>query len=281
MRSTIISWNVNGLRQRYQMSQFLPVFHHNPDIVCVQETKTAGDKIPAGLKNLYGYHCYYDKKNPEKLTEVMLFSRKEPEHVTFGFGSSPFDNEGRIIIAEYETFTLMNMYFPLGKRPADTLEHNLAFYDAFLAYVARMNEIERKVIVCGDFSVARTDRDVSKPGKKVAQRVGITPPEREKLDQLIGLGFSDTLRSFSDADSHYSWRPDGFCPEDRSRGWRLDYFFVNTFIRPFVTGSEILVCYEGADHFPVMMEMEMPEFSSSGTVKMRDDQISQNLGLPV
>jgi hypothetical protein len=30
-------------------------------------------------------------------------------------------------------------------------------------------------------------------------------------------------------------------------------------MKPFVTGTEILACYEGSDHCPVIMEMEMPE----------------------
>jgi len=249
------------------MNQFLPVFRHNPEIVCIQETKVAGNRIPADLKKLYGYSCYYEESLPENLVEVMLFSRKEPEKVTYGFGNTPFDNEGRIIIAEYESFTLLNIYFPLGIGPADTLEHKLAFYDAFLAFVARLNKEEKKVIVCGDFSIAHTDIDVSKPGKKATGRVGISQIEREKLDRLIGSGFFDTFRLFDETKGHYSWWPNGFSLNDRSQGWRLDYFFINTFMRPFVTGAEILTCYEGSDHCPVMMEMEKPEQLSLQNVK--------------
>ena len=259
MRTSIVSWNVNGLRQRHQMHQFLPLFRHNPEIVCVQETKTPGEKIPADLKNLHGYHCFYEKAHPDNLTEVILFSRQEPDRVTFGFANIPFESEGRIIIAEYPAFTLMNIYFPLGSGPADTMEHKLAFYDAFLACAASLNEQQKKVIVCGDFSIAHKDSDVSKPIRKTARRVGITGQEREKLDRLIHAGFSDTFRLFNQETGHYSWWPNGFYQNERSQGWRLDYIFVNSFVRPFVTGAEILTCYEGSDHCPVMMEMELPE----------------------
>jgi len=259
MRTSIVSWNVNGLRQRHQMHQFLPVFRHNPEIVCVQESKTPADKIPADLKKLHGYHCYYEEEHPEDLTEVILFSRQEPDRVTFGFEKIPFESEGRIIIAEYSAFTLMNIYFPLGSGPADTLEHKLAFYNAFLASVASLNEKQQKVIVCGDFSIAHTDRDVSNPTRKTTRRIGITEREREKLDLLVNAGFSDTFRLFNQETGHYSWWPNGFYHTERSQGWRLDYIFVNTFVRPFVTGAEILACYEGSDHCPVVMEMELPE----------------------
>jgi exodeoxyribonuclease-3 len=115
------------------------------------------------------------------------------------------------------------------------------------------------VIVCGDFSIAHTDNDISKPVKKETQRPGITVYEREKMDRLINAGFSDTFRLFNEPKGHYSWWPNGFSLEERRLSLRLDYFFVNTFMRPFVTGTEILACYEGSDHCPVIMEMEMPE----------------------
>jgi exodeoxyribonuclease-3 len=87
----------------------------------------------------------------------------------------------------------------------------------------------------------------------------MTLHEREKMDRLINAGFSDTFRLFNEAKGHYSWWPNGFSLEERRLGWRLDYFFVNSFMKPFVTNTEILACYEGSDHCPVIMEMEMPE----------------------
>ena len=281
MKCTIISWNVNGLRQRHQMNQFLPVFRHNPDIICVQETKTTKCRIPDDLKKFHGYRCYFDEDHPENLTEVLLFSRREPDLVTFGFGNTSFDNEGRILIAEYETFTLLNIYFPLGIGPVDTLDHKLAFYDAFLAYVSRLNKEEQKIIICGDFSIAHTNMDTAKPVKNTTRRVGLTCQEREKMDLLIRSGFYDTFRLFNEVGGNYSWWPNGFYIQERSQGWRLDYFFVNAFIRPFVTSTEILACYEGSDHCPVMMEMEMPEQSSSETAYVLEKPIRKNQGLRI
>jgi exodeoxyribonuclease-3 len=241
------------------MNQFLPVFRHNPDIVCVQETRMPIDRIPGDLKKIRGYFSFFDEKAPKKISDVMLFSKQEPEHISYGFGNTPFDHEGRILIAEFETFTLMNMYFPLGIEPAGTLRHKLDFYDAFISYVTRRNNERRNLIICGDFSIAHTDSDIAKPVKKTTRRTGITLGERQKLDQLIDAGFSDTFRMFDRSKGHYSWWPNGFSREERRLGWRLDYFFVNSGIRPCVTGTEILACYEGSDHCPVMMTMNVPD----------------------
>ncbi len=59
MTLTLISWNVNGLRACYDRKHFLPVFRHNPGIVCVQETKAPAEKLPEKVRDLYGYHTYF------------------------------------------------------------------------------------------------------------------------------------------------------------------------------------------------------------------------------
>ena len=92
-------------------------------------------------------------------------------------------------------------------------------------------------------------------------------------------GFSDTFQLFNGANGHYSWWPNGFSLEEVVPGWRLDCFFINAFIRPFVISTKILACFEGQDHCPVMMEMEKPEQSSSGTAKVWESPIRQSRGL--
>jgi exodeoxyribonuclease III len=259
MITTIISWNVNGLRQRHKLNQFTQIFRHNPEIVCIQETKTAHENVPGDLKKIAGYSTWFAPVKKGDFAEVALFSRREPLSVSYGFGNTPFDKEGRIIVADYGVFVLLNIYFPLGVEPTDNLLHKLAFYDAFLAYVKKLNDEKRYVIVCGDFSIAHTDKDVFNPKKKPSKQVGTTPKEREKIDQLIASGFVDTFRLFDPGPGHYSWWPNGFSLNERNNGWRLDYFFANELVKPQVKTSEILSGIEGSDHCPVQLEIEVPE----------------------
>jgi len=254
---TIISWNVNGLRQRHSQKEVLPLFRHNPDIVCIQETKTPKDKIPDELKRLHGYHIYCAPVPQGNFTEVMLFTRIKPVSVRYGFGVPPFDDEGRSVIGDFGTFVLLNIYFPLGVTPVDTLEHKLAFYDAFLAYAGQLNSDGRPVVVCGDFSIAHTDDDVESVKKHAARQVGTTPAERQKIDALIHMGYTDVFRMISKEKGAYTWWPNGFRIPDRHLGRRLDYFFVNERLRPFIQGSEILSDVEGSDHCPVTVDVAL------------------------
>jgi exodeoxyribonuclease-3 len=255
--TTIISWNVNGLRQRYEQNELLTIFRHNPDIVCIQETKTLKEKIPPQLKKIHGYQMHCTTTTPGNFTETLLFSRREPVSVRYGFDTLLPDVEGRIIIADFDSFVLMNIYFPLGVGPVDTLEHKLAFYDDFLACAGNLSDSGKAVIVCGDFSIAHKDEDVESIKKHAAKQVGTTPAEREKIDLLIRKGFSDAFRIFHQEKGHYSWWPNGFRLSERHLGRRLDYFFVNQRVQPCVESSEILSEVEGSDHCPVMMEVTL------------------------
>jgi exodeoxyribonuclease-3 len=255
--TTIISWNVNGLRQRHGQNEFLPVFQHNPDIVCIQETKTLKEKIPPELKKIYGYQMFCSTVATGNFVETLLFTRKTPVSVRYGFGTPLSDVDGRIIIADFDTFVLMNIYFPLGVGPVDTLEHKLAFFDEFLTCAGHLSESGRAVIICGDFSVAHTDNDVESIKKHAAKQVGTTSPERAKIDSLISKGFTDAFRIFHQEKGHYTWWPNGFRLNERHLGRRLDYFFVNERVQPCVTSSEILSLVEGSDHCPIVLETNL------------------------
>lgn len=254
---TIISWNVNGLRQRYAQNEFLPLFHHNPDIVCIQEAKTSREKISPELKRIHGYHLHCAPAPQGGFNEVMLFSRTKPVSVRSGFGTEPFDAGGRVIIADFTTFVLVNLYSPLGVGPVDTLEQKLAFYDAFLSFAAQISLSDRPVIICGDFSIAVTDDDLESVKKHAARQAGTNPIEREKMEKLLASGYTDVHRMFLQGKGQYTWWPNGFKIPDRHLGRRLDYFFVNNTAKPPVLGSEILSRYEGSDHCPICMDINL------------------------
>ena len=252
----ILSWNVNGLRQLHKSHHFMDAFRHNPDIVCIQETKSPQDKIPLEIKKLTGYHSYFADVDKDDFAETALFTRQQPCAIRSGFGSVP-DKEGRVLAADYGSFLLLNMYFPLGIEPAGTLAQKLEFFDRFLAYLSSLNNNGKKIVVCGDFSVAHKDLDTFSERKKASRQIGITPEEREKMDALVNLGFTDAFRMYDSSQGRYSWWPNGFAHKDRSRGWRLDYFFVNEAMKPFVKDSGIIDGIEGSDHCPVFLELKI------------------------
>lgn len=263
MAVILLSWNVDGLRSCYDRKYFLPVFRHKPDIVCIQETKAPVEKLPEKVRHLYGYYSYFSHVPHGSIAGVGLFTREMPHSVTYGFGDPLFDNAGRVLIAEYERFILLNIYFPLGVKPMGNLDNKLRFFEAFLLFVTRLAERRRPIIICGDFNVAHTNDDLYNPPKNPVRQVGISPEERSKIDRLVDLGYTDTFRLFHEGRGHYTrW---SFQNDSRRRnyGWRLDYFFVNLAVKPYVMDSAILPEHFGSDHCPIKLVLDFPEHGIS------------------
>ena len=66
---------------------------------------------------------------------VALFTKIKPIQVFEGIGHEKFDNEGRVIGAEFDTFYVFGAYFPNGQMSEERLQYKLDFYQTFLTFV--------------------------------------------------------------------------------------------------------------------------------------------------
>jgi len=99
----LISWNVNGLRAAHRKGNMAQVFHMKPDILCVQETKSLPDQLPAELSAPNGYHAHFHFPTQKKgYSGVAIYSKDKPLKVSRDMGIRQFDQEGRLIMAEYK-----------------------------------------------------------------------------------------------------------------------------------------------------------------------------------
>lgn len=159
----IFSWNVNGLRA-IQRKGFLKWFkNEEPSILCLQETKVAYDDLPKALKRVDGYHTYFCEAQKKGYSGVAIYSKIKPKKVEYGFGIPKFDSEGRILIADYDDFVLLNIYFPNGKMSQERLDYKLEFYDALLDHANKLKAAGRNVVICGDLNTAHKEIDLARP----------------------------------------------------------------------------------------------------------------------
>ena len=110
----IVSWNVNGLRS-LEKNDYWEEFLKGvkPDIFCLQETKASPEQVPEALLSPASFSSFFSSSQVKKgYSGVALYSKVEPWNVIYGMGIKEFDQEGRIIGAEYEDFWLLNAYFP-------------------------------------------------------------------------------------------------------------------------------------------------------------------------
>jgi exodeoxyribonuclease-3 len=139
----LVCWNVNGLRSVLKKGFLEWLRREDADIVCVQETKASMEQMPPEITGAPGYHFYCTSPSEKKgYSGVALFTKEEPKSISYGFGIEKYDCEGRIIIADYEKFVLLNVYFPNGKMSQERLDYKMGFYDAFLDYVDKQKQRE-------------------------------------------------------------------------------------------------------------------------------------------
>jgi len=246
----LISWNINGIRAAYKKGLYDWINNEKPDVLCLQEIKAKPDQIPDELTNIQDYNLYINSAERKGYSGVATFTREKPNKIINSFGINKFDIEGRILITEFPSYVLFNIYFPNGKKNEERLKYKLDFYDAFLKYSNELKNNGRNIVVCGDFNTAHKEIDLARP-KQNEKKSGFLPIERSWIDKFIKYGYVDTFRHFNKKPNQYSWWDQKTHSRDRNIGWRIDYFFVNEEFLPNISKAFILQEVMGSDHCPV------------------------------
>ena len=252
----ILSWNVNGIRAADRKGLFNWLKKESPDILCLQEIKALPEQVPLHLRNAPGYHIFLDSAERKGYSGVATFTKERPLEIKNGFGIEKFDKEGRMLITEYPSFVLFNIYFPNGKKNDERLDYKLNFYDTFLGYADNLKAEGKNIVVCGDFNTAHKEIDLTHP-KANENRSGFLPIERAWMDTFVDHGYVDTFRHFNKESNQYSWWDLKTRSRERNVGWRIDYFFVNKEFLPHLKKAFIMQDVMGSDHCPVGIEIEI------------------------
>jgi len=252
----IVSWNVNGLRSLAKDNYWEAFLKGvKPDIFCLQETKASPEQLPEAMLSPLGYSAFFSSSQTKRgYSGVALYSRVEPLSVIYGMGMKEFDQEGRLVGAEYEDFWLLNVYFPNGGMGPERLDYKMRFYDAFLKFAEKLRE-KKPVIFCGDINTAHEEIDLARP-KENEGNTGFLPEERAWIDEVISAGYIDSFRHFHPhtKDAYTYW--DMFThARDRNVGWRIDYFFVASELMKRIKKAEIHNDIYGSDHCPVSITL--------------------------
>jgi exodeoxyribonuclease-3 len=257
----LISWNVNGIRAIHRKGTLAELMkQEKPAIVCLQETKAEQHQSEVDLPD---YEEYWNSSKGRKgYSGVAIFSKEVPISVRFDFptslvkryhlqdGYGDLKSEGRVIVAEYKDFFVVNCYTPNAKPDLSRLEMRHKHWDpAFLAYCKEL-ETEKPVIFCGDLNVAHTPDDLAKPKENEGDH-GFTKEQREGVDNMLAAGFVDTFRLFHTGNGHYTWWSNFGNARARNVGWRIDYFFVSRVLKNKVKAARILPEVHGSDHCPI------------------------------
>jgi exodeoxyribonuclease-3 len=246
----LLCWNVNGIRAIQKKGLLDWLYKESPDIICLQETRAHLDQLDTSLKEPPGYSTYWNSAEKKGYSGVATFTREKPISVSYDMGNTSLDLEGRVIVAEYPAFTLLNIYFPNGKKDESRLRYKMDFYEAFLKFADSLKESGKGLVICGDVNTAHKEIDLARP-KENATISGFLPQERAWIDKFIAHGYVDTFRHFHKEPNQYTWWDLKSGARERNVGWRIDYFFVSGNLLASVSSAFIMPEVMGSDHCPV------------------------------
>lgn len=249
----IITLNLNGIRSAFRKNFDKYIDEQDADILCFQEVKLPIDIIPEGIVK-EGYNMYTSFASKNGYSGVMCLTKEKPISVVNKLGFDRFDNEGRILILEFVSYVLINVYIPHGGRQKENLEYKLEVYKYLLEYLKTIKS--KNVILIGDFNIAHTELDVEN-SKSNMNNIMFTPEERQQISNILDLGYVDSFRIHNKDKGYYTWFPYSFDAKNRNMGWRLDYLFVTENLGQAVSEVAIDKSASFSDHCPVILKMDI------------------------
>lgn len=252
----IISWNVNGLRANIRNKGTDWVINQSADAICLQEIKVRPDQLSAdNLKVFDGYRIFWNPAERPGYSGVATLSSVKPLDVQYGLDDPDFDGEGRLIITKFQSFVLMNIYFPNGRRDHSRVDYKLGFYAKLLELCDRLHHGGEQIILCGDFNTSHQEIDLRNPKSNI-NTTGFLPSERAWLDRYIDHGFVDIFRKLYPNSVKYTWWTYRYDARGRNIGWRLDYFFISESLMPNIRDTTIHDEVVGSDHCPISIVVD-------------------------
>ncbi|GHV70015.1 exodeoxyribonuclease III [Spirochaetia bacterium] len=256
----ILSFNVNGIRAIEKRGFVSWIAEESADIICLQETKAEPAQLSPDLitpvdKKGKPYFSYWASAKKKGYSGTAIYSKVEPREVK-PLGIAEFDDEGRVLQAEFDDFTVICAYFPNSQDAGARLPYKLAFCDAIMKRCKKLQKAGRHFILCGDYNIAHTSIDLARP-KENEENAGYLPEERAWMDQFTQAGFVDTFRHFHPGlRDQYSWWSYRAGARERNVGWRLDYHCVDPEFMDRVKSSVIRPEVSGSDHCPVQIDLK-------------------------
>jgi exodeoxyribonuclease III len=253
----LATWNVNSLKVRLpQVLDFLAA--HEPDVLCLQETKTEDEKFPILDIHAAGYQAAYSGQ--KTYNGVAILARAPLQDVTKGIADFD-DPQKRVIAAVIQGVRVICVYIPNGE--SVTSEK----YGYKLGWLERLNKCIKvelvkypRLAILGDYNIAPEDRDVHDP-KFWQGKVLFSEPEKSAFNELVALGLRDSFRLFEQAEKSYTWwdyRMNGF---KRNLGLRIDHILLSAELAKSCKSCSIdrvpRTHERPSDHAPVMVELEI------------------------
>lgn len=253
----IATYNVNGINGR------LPVLlrwlkEAAPDVVCLQELKAPHEKIPLQAIEDAGYHAIWHGQ--KSWNGVAILSRHEmPKERRRVLPGDPEDEHSRYIEAEVDGIIIGCLYLPNGNpAPGPKFDYKLKWFERFTLHAAELLSSKKPVVLCGDYNVMPTEKDVYKPERWVKDAL-FRPETRAAFKNLVDQGWTDAIRKLYPEEIIYTFWDYFRNAYERNAGLRIDHFLLSPSISKRLVAAGVNRDVRGweksSDHAPVWIEL--------------------------
>ncbi len=260
----IVTWNINSVRLRaHHVIEMID--HWQPDIICLQETKTVDETFPTQTFTEQGYIHQHIWGMKSYNGQAIL--SKLPFHNPRTFDRCGFSDCRHISVTLNDSgIEIHNLYVPAGGDEPDIhinekYKHKLDFVDEMAKWFKDNYTDTDKLIAVGDFNIAPHEHDVWSH-KQLLKVISHTPPETEGLEAMrASLNWVDVGREFVPMhEKLYTWwsyRNRDY--KKSNRGRRLDHIWVSPPLKGTLKSYDQLQkmrdVVKPSDHIPVMVEI--------------------------
>ena len=252
----IVSYNVNGIRAALTKGFAEWLANSDIDIICLQEIKCKEEQLDTTIFTNIGYHSYWYPAEKPGYSGTAILTKLLPKKVIKGCGIELYDNEGRIIVAEYEHFAVMSVYMPSGASGEARQGIKIQFLEDFQKYIAIQKTQSPALFIAGDYNIAHTEIDIHNPKANVKSS-GFLVEERNWLSDFFSSGYVDTFRMFHKQGQQYSWWNYRTAARPKNQGWRIDYISADSSLSDTITDAGILADVVHSDHCPIYVTMKL------------------------
>ncbi len=219
------TFNINNVRKRLpNLLDWLA--SAKPDIVCLQELKTAHAQFPLGPIQEAGYHAVW--KGEKTWNGVAILSRSaEPIVTRDSLPGNPSDKQSRYIEATIGGLLIGCLYAPNGNpQPGPKFKYKLAWLERLRKHAAGLIKDEVPAILAGDYNVVPTPFDIY-PSKSWANDALVQPESRAAFKRIVDQGWTDAIRELNPDEPMYTFWHYLRKRWERDAGLRLDHLLVS------------------------------------------------------
>ena len=259
----LATWNINSVRLRIGLVERI-LQEHQPDIICLQETKCPQGQFPSSSLHEMGYK-YIAEFGQKGYHGVAIVSRLPftEQH------SRNFCNKGdcRHISVKFDgdvPFTLHNFYVPAGGDEPDPeinakFAHKLAFLEEMEIW-SKSQSGNGEAVIVGDLNVAPLEHDVW-GHKQLLKVVCHTPIETDLFAKVMKAGsWVDIMRNHvPPSEKLYTWWSYRNADwENSNKGRRLDHIIATPNLAKRANAMKVVKETRGwtrsSDHVPVIVD---------------------------